>query len=75
MHMDVRRLERTADKIIDAFADLRIEDRELIYVAMYVVIKSESTHILDRVVEFGEQVKWEIKNRERSNTNGQDKLF
>jgi len=73
--MDIRRLEKSADKIVDAFADLRIEDKELIYVAMYVVMKSGTSQILDRVVEFGEQVKWEINNRNRSNTSEQYKLF
>lgn len=73
--MDARRIEKAADKIIDVFSDLRIDDKELMYVAMYVVIRSQPRHILDRVVEFGEQVKWEIAN-ERTNKSGyQDSLF
>jgi N-acetyl-gamma-glutamylphosphate reductase len=73
--MDVKRLERSADKIIDAFADMRIDDRELMYVAMYVVIKAQPSHIIDRVVEFGEQLKWEIKNDRRNDQYVQDNLF
>jgi hypothetical protein len=73
--MDVRRIERSADKIIDAFADMRVEDREMMYVAMYVVMKSGSGQLLDRVVEFGEQVKWEINNRRENKEYVQDNLF
>lgn len=73
--MDANRIEKAANKIIDVFSDLRIDDKELIYLAMYVVIRSQPRHILDRVVEFGEQVKWEIAN-ERTNKNAyQDSLF
>jgi N-acetyl-gamma-glutamylphosphate reductase len=73
--MDVKRLERSADKIIDAFADMRIDDRELMYVAMYVVIKAQPSQIIERVVEFGEQLKWEIKNDRRNDQYVQDNLF
>ena len=73
--MDVKRIERSADKILDAFADLRINDNELMYVAMYVVIKAQSGQLLSRVVEFGEQVKWEINNRKENTSYVQDNLF
>ncbi len=73
--MEVRRIERSADKIIDAFADMRIEDREMMYVAMYVVMKAGNRQLLDRVVEFGEQVKWEINNRRENAEYVQDNLF
>lgn len=73
--MDIKRLERSADKIIDAFADLRIDDNEIMYVAMYVVIKSQSRQIIDRVVDFGEQVKWELDNRRENTSYVQDNLF
>jgi hypothetical protein len=73
--MDVKRIERSADKLIDAFADMRIEDREMMYVAMYVVMKSGNRQLLDRVVEFGEQVKWEINNRRENKEYVQDNLF
>ena len=74
--MDIKRLERSADKILDAFADLRINDDEMMYVAMYVVIKSANAgQLLSRVVEFGEQVKWEINNRRENNSYVQDNLF
>jgi hypothetical protein len=71
--MDVKRIERGADKIIDVFSDLRVEDKEIMYVAMYCVIKSNDV-ILERIVEFAEQVKWEINNR-KENRNVQDNLF
>jgi len=73
--MDTRRIERAADKIVDVFSDIRIEERELVYVAMYVVMRAQPKEVLDRVVEFGEQVKWEINNRNRSKTSEQYKLF
>ncbi len=73
--MDTRRIERAADKLVDVFSDIRIEERELVYVAMYVVMRAQPKEVLDRVVEFGEQVKWEINNRNRSNTGEQYKLF
>jgi len=73
--MDVRRIERSADKILDAFADLRIEDREIMYVAMYVVIKAQNRQLIERVVDFGEQVKWELDNRRENNSYVQDNLF
>lgn len=73
--MDVKRIERSADRIVEAFADMRIEDREMMYVAMYVVMKSGNRQLLDRVVEFGEQVKWEINNRRENSEYVQDNLF
>ena len=73
--MDARRMERAADKIVDAFSDMRITDQELIYVAMYTVMKSQPTIIVERIVEFGEQVKWEIKNERRNREYIQDGLF
>jgi hypothetical protein len=55
--------------------DMRIEDREMMYVAMYVVMKSGNRQLLDRVIEFGEQVKWEINNRRENKEYVQDNLF
>jgi hypothetical protein len=73
--MDIKRIERSADRIVDAFADMRIEDREMVYVAMYVVMKSGNRQLLDRVIEFGEQVKWELNNRRENKEYVQDNLF
>lgn len=73
--MDVRRIEKAAERIVDAFSDLRITDQELVYVAMYTVIKAHPVQILERVVEFGEQVKWEINNGRRNSNYVQDQLF
>jgi hypothetical protein len=71
--MDVKRLERAADKVMDAFSDIRIEDKEIMYVAMYCVIKSNPV-ILDRLIEFADQLHWEINNRKESRY-AQDELF
>jgi F0F1-type ATP synthase gamma subunit len=73
--MDIKRIERVADKIVDAFSDMRITDQELIYVAMYTVMKSQPRIIVERIVEFGEQVKWEIKNDRQNKEYVQDGLF
>lgn len=73
--MDIRRIERVADKVVDAFADMRITDQELIYVAMYTVMKAQPPIIVERIVEFGEQVKWEIRNDRRNKEYVQDGLF
>jgi hypothetical protein len=73
--MDVRRIERSADRLIDAFADMRITDDEMMYVAMYCVIKARPSQILERMVEFGEQLKWEINNDRRNDKYVQDNLF
>jgi hypothetical protein len=73
--MDVTRIEKAADRIVDAFSDMRITDQEMIYVAMYTVIKAHPVQILERVVEFGEQIKWEINNERRNSNYVQDELF
>ena len=73
--MDIKRIERVADRVVDAFADMRITDQELIYVAMYTVMKAQPPIIVERIVEFGEQVKWEIKNERQNKEYVQDGLF
>jgi hypothetical protein len=73
--MDANRISRMADKIIDAFSDMRITDEELVYVAMYTVIRAHPRQVLERVVEYGEQVKWEINNDRRNKEWVQDGLF
>ena len=73
--MDARRIEKAAERIVDAFADMRITDEEMMYVAMYTVIKAQPIQILERVVEFGEQVKWEIRNDRNNKEYAQDELF
>ena len=72
--MDVKRLERAADKVIDSFADIRIDDNEIMYVAMYCVIKSNDV-ILDRLIEFAQQIHWEVNNRKAERNYVQDDLF
>jgi hypothetical protein len=73
--MDAKRIERIADKIVDAFSDMRVTDDEMIYVAMYVVMKAQPPEILYRVVEFGEQIKWEVNNKRTNSQAVQDELF
>ena len=73
--MDANRISKMADKIVDAFADMRVTDDEMMYVAMYTVIRAHPRQILERVVEYGEQVKWEIRNERRNNDWIQDELF
>ena len=75
MSMDAKRLERAADKIIDAIADMRVTDQELMYVAMYITIKSQPIEILHRMVELGEQIKWELNNNRQNRKYIQDELF
>lgn len=73
--MDANRISRMADKIVDAFSDMRVTDEELVYVAMYTVIRAQPRQVLERVVEYGEQVKWEIRNDRRNKEYIQDGLF
>lgn len=73
--MDANRLSRMADKIVDAFSDMRVSDEDLMYVAMYTVIRAQPREILERVVEYGEQVKWEIRNERKNREWVQDGLF
>ena len=73
--MDANRISKMADKIIDLFADMRVSDEEMMYVAMYTVIRANPRQILERVVEYGEQVKWEIRNDRRNTEWIQDELF
>ena len=73
--MDIKRIERSADKILDAFSDLRVEDHEIMYVAMYVVMKATSRQMIERVVDFGEQVKWELNHQRKDRAYVQDQLF
>ncbi len=68
--MDLKRTERIADRMIDSFADLRVETGELIYVAMYLVIKTHGNlDLRDRVLEFCKQVQWEIDRENNRNDN------
>ena len=73
--MDANRISKMADKIVDVFSDMRVTDDELVYVAMYTVMRAQPRQILERVVEYGEQVKWEINNERRNRKWVQDELF
>lgn len=73
--MDIKRLERMADRVLDVFSDMRVSESELIYVAMYTVIKSYNREVVSRVIEYGKQVEWEVNNQRRNNSYVQDRLF
>lgn len=73
--MNATKCEKAAERIVDALSDMRITDQELMYVAMYTVIKAQPIEILERVVEFGEQVKWEINNSRKNREYAEDGLF
>jgi|SanBayMetagenome_1026888.scaffolds.fasta_scaffold75598_2 hypothetical protein len=73
--MDINRIYKSADRIIDVFSDMRIRDNEIMYVAMQVVMRAYPVEVLHRVVEFGEQVKWEINNDRSNSKYVQDELF
>jgi hypothetical protein len=73
--MDIKRLERMADRVLDVFSDMRVSDHELIYVAMYTVIKSYNRDVVARVIEYGKQVEWEVNNQRRNDSYVQDRLF
>lgn len=65
MKADHRRFEKAAQKIIDVMSDGRITSHDMIYVAFYTVANAYPVDpVLDRLIEFAEQVKWE---RERMN--------
>jgi hypothetical protein len=68
--MDMKRTERIADKIIASIADMQVSDGEMMYVAMYLVIKTNGMlELRSRLLELCTQIKWE-HDREVSR-NGQ----
>jgi hypothetical protein len=73
--MNVTMIDRSAKRIIDAFSDYRVTDNDLIYVAARVAMTAYPNDILYRIVEFNEQLKWEINNNRRNHRYVQDSLF
>lgn len=73
---DHRRFEKAAAKIVDVFSDGSITAHDLMYVAFYTVIQAYPEQVVDRVIEYAEQVKWE-RNRIKESRNNyeQDTLF
>ena len=68
--MDIKRTERIADKIIASIADMQISDGEMIYVAMYLVIKTHGNlELRGRLLELCTQIKWEHDNEGKRNGN------
>lgn len=73
---DIRRFEKAAIKLLDVFSDGRMTTEDLMYVAFYTVIKAyPQDPVLNRIIEFTEQVKWERERQERNSQYGQDTLF
>lgn len=73
---DIRRFEKAAIKLLDVFSDGRMTTEDLMYVAFYTVIKAyPQDPVLNRVIEFAEQVKWERERYERNKQYEQDTLF
>jgi hypothetical protein len=57
--VDAKRCERAADKILDVMSDGRLTAADMMYVAMYTVMKARTPVVLDRLIEYTEQIKWE----------------
>lgn len=73
---DIRRFEKHAMKILDVFSDGRVTGQDLMYIAFYTVIKAyPQDPVLDRLVEFTEQVKWERQRMKENSNYEQDTLF
>lgn len=73
---DIRRFEKHAMKILDVFSDGRVTGQDLMYIAFYTVIKAyPQDPVLDRLVEFTEQVKWERQRMKENSDYEQDTLF
>lgn len=73
--MNVNMIDRSAKRIIDAFSDIRVTDGDLIYVAARVAMTAYPNDILYRIIEFTEQIKWEMNNNRRNQRYVQDSLF
>ena len=66
--MDLKRTERIADKIIASIADMQISDGEMMYVAMYLVVKTNGMiDLRERLLELCTQIKWEHDNERTRN--------
>ncbi len=73
--MNVQMIDRSSRRIIDAFSDIRVTDGDLIYVAARVAMTAYPSDILYRIIEFTDQLKWEINNNRRNHQYVQDTLF
>lgn len=73
--MDMRHLERQSKKILDVFSDGRITGFDLVYLAFYTVANAYPPVVLDRIIEYTEQVKIERDKMEASRDYIQDTLF
>ena len=72
---DRSRFEKAAQKVLDVFSDGRIRDHDLMYVAFYTVINAYPEHVLDRVIDFAEHIKYERERISESRKYEQDTLF
>lgn len=73
---DPRRYEKAAQKILDVMSDGRITSHDMMYVAFYTVVNAYPLDpVLDRLIEYVEQVKWERNRIKESRDNEQYTLF
>lgn len=73
---DPRRYEKAAQKILDVMSDGRITSHDMMYVAFYTVVNAYPLDpVLDRLIEYVEQVKWERDRIKESKRNEQYTLF
>jgi hypothetical protein len=59
MHPNHKIFQKSADKILDIFYDMRIADEDLMHLAVYTGAYAENKEVLDKIIEFGEHVKYE----------------
>ena len=52
--------DKTADKLLDIFSDIRLSDDDLIYVARSCVLRAEHIMILDRMMLLTENIKGQM---------------
>ena len=52
--------DKTADKLLDIFSDIRFSDDDLIYVARSCVLRAEHIVILDRMMLLTENIKGQL---------------
>jgi len=66
--------DKTADKLLDIFSDIRFSDDDLIYVARSCVLRAEHIVILDRMMLLTENIKGQMDFLIGANDE-QDTLF
>ena len=52
--------DKTADKLLNIFSDIRLSDDDLLYVARSCVLRAENITILDRMMLLTENIKGQM---------------